>query len=94
MKRNLLVLSVLALGLSGVAQANPFPADGEADYSLQNSSSYAERSSGGSWTQSAFPADGEAVITVQARGNHLEKHAADAVKERSEPMIAFVSLDD
>jgi hypothetical protein len=94
MKRNLLVLSVLALGLSGVAQANTFPADGEADYSLANSSSYAERSSGGSWTQSAFPADGEAIVTVQARGSYLDKHAGDPVKERSEPMIAFVSLDD
>jgi hypothetical protein len=95
MKRNLLVLSVLALGLSGIAQANPFPADGEADYSLQNSSAYAERSSGGSWTQqSAFPADGEAIVTVQARSSHLDKHAGDPVKERSEPMIAFVGLDD
>ena len=35
MKRTqLLVLSVLAFGLQGVAQASPYPADGEANYSL------------------------------------------------------------
>ena len=94
MKRTQLVLSVLALGLSGLAQANPFPADAEASYSLPASSSWADKNAGSQSAQSGFPADGEALITVQARGSYLEKHAGDPVKERSEATIAFVNLDD
>ena len=95
MKRTQLVLSVLALGLSGLAQANPFPADAEASYNLPAASSYADKHAGNSWgAQSVFPADAEAMITVQARGSYNEKHAGDPVKERNEPKIAFVNLDD
>jgi hypothetical protein len=96
MKRTqLLVLSALALGLSGVAQAGTFPADAEASYNLPASSSYAERNSGGDWTSAqGFPADAEALITVQARSSYAERHAGDAVKERAQPSIAFVNLDD
>ena len=44
MKRNLLlVLSVLAFGLQGVAQAAPYPADAEASFDLPALESYAER---------------------------------------------------
>ena len=44
MKRiHLFVLSVLAFGLVGVAQASPFPADAEANYSLPAADSYADR---------------------------------------------------
>ena len=94
MKRTQLVLAVLALGLTGLAQANPFPSDAEASYSLPNSSSWAEKRAGSVSAQSGFPSDAEAMITVQARGSYLEKHAGDPVKERSEPQIAFVNLDD
>ena len=49
MKRSqLLVLSVLALGLQGVAQASPFPADAEASISLPALETYADRYSGAS----------------------------------------------
>ena len=95
MKRTQLVLSVLALGLAGIAQASPFPSDAEASYSLPAASTYADMHSGGSWgTQSAFPSDAEALITVQARSSYADKHARDSVKERNEPMIAFVNIDD
>jgi len=94
MKRNLLVLSVLALGLSGVAQANPFPADAEASYSVPASGSWADKNAGSAGAQSGFPADGEAMITVEARSSYLDKHAGDPVKPRNEPTIAFVNLDD
>ena len=94
MKRTQLVLSVLALGLTGLAQANPFPADAEASYSLPASSSWAEKHAGSSGAQSGFPSDAEAIITVQGRGSYVEKHAGDPVKERSESQIAFVNLDD
>jgi hypothetical protein len=94
MKRTQLVLSVLALGLSGLAQANPFPSDAEASYSLPAASSWADKHAGGASAQSGFPSDAEALVTVQARGSYLEKHAGDPAKERSEPMIAFVNLDD
>ena len=44
MKRmQLLAVSVLAFGLQGVAQANPFPADAEASYNLAALDSYAEQ---------------------------------------------------
>jgi hypothetical protein len=44
MKRvHLSVLSVLAFGLLGVAQASPFPADAEANYSLPPSATHADR---------------------------------------------------
>ena len=44
MKRmQLLAASVLAFGLQGVAQANPFPADAEASYHLPALDSYAEQ---------------------------------------------------
>ena len=44
MKRNLvLVLSVLAFGLQGVAQASPYPADAEASFHLPALETYAER---------------------------------------------------
>ena len=44
MKRNLLlVLSVMAFGLQGVAQASPYPADAEASFHLPALDSYAER---------------------------------------------------
>jgi hypothetical protein len=47
MKRiHLFVLSVLAFGLMGVAQASPFPADAEASYSLPASETYADRQAG------------------------------------------------
>ena len=95
MKRTQLVLSVLALGLVGIAQASPFPSDAEASYSLPASSSWSEKHAGSmSGDQNVFPSDAEASYTVQARGSYLERHAADAVKERNEPSIAFVNLDD
>jgi hypothetical protein len=83
MKRTqLLVLSVLALGLQGVAQASPFPADAEASYSLPAADSYAaQQERSGAWgvnarsEQSVFPADGEAAFTVEARGSYAERHA-------------------
>ena len=44
MKRTqLLVLSVLALGLQGVAQAGTFPADAEASYNLPAIESYSDQ---------------------------------------------------
>ena len=42
-RMQLLVLSVLALGLQSVAQGNPFPADAEASYHLPALDSYAEQ---------------------------------------------------
>jgi hypothetical protein len=94
MKRNLLVLSVLALGLSGVAQAGSFPADAEASYSLPAAATWADKHAGSPGAQSGFPADGEAMVTVEARSSHLDKHAGDPVRQRNEPSIAFVNLDD
>ena len=96
MKRTqLLVLSVLTLGLQGAAQASPFPADAEASYSLPLSGSWADKHAGGtSPSQSAFPADAEASYSVQARGSYLERHANDAVVSAAE-LIAFRgNLDD
>ena len=53
MKRiHLSVLSVLAFGLVGVAQASPFPADAEANYSLPASETYADRQAGKSESSS------------------------------------------
>jgi hypothetical protein len=101
MKRTqLLVLSVLALGLQGVAQASPFPADAEASYNLPAKSSYAEQHAGGTWTsaQSAFPADAEASYNLPARATHADIHAADPVSARAmraQDVVAFRgNLDD
>jgi hypothetical protein len=80
MKRTqLLVLSVLALGLQGVAQASPFPADAEASYNLPAISSYAEQHAGDTWTsaQSSFPADAEASYGMPGGVTHAEQHAGD-----------------
>jgi len=50
MKHNLLlVLSVLAFGLQGVAQATPFPADAEASYHLTALDTYADQLGSLSW---------------------------------------------
>jgi hypothetical protein len=43
MKRNgLFVLAVLAMGLQGVAQAQPFPSDAEASYHIAPLDTYAD----------------------------------------------------
>jgi hypothetical protein len=99
MKRTqLLVLSVLALGLQGVAQADTFPSDAEASYSLPAASSWADKHAGSlSAAQSVFPSDAEASYTVQARESYAERHAADAERAmRPQPVIAFRgdNLDD
>jgi hypothetical protein len=86
MKRTqLLVLSVLALGLQGVAQASPFPADAEASYNLPAISSYAEQHAGDTWTsaQSSFPADAEASYGMPGGVTHADRHAGDAVSPRA-----------
>jgi hypothetical protein len=91
MKRNqLLVLSVLALGLQGVAQASPYPSDAEASYNLPASGSY----SGGNWTgpQVGFPSDAEASYNVAVRETHADRHAADAVSARVAQMQASISF--
>jgi hypothetical protein len=96
MKRTqLLVLSVLALGLQGVAQAGTFPSDAEASYSLPASSSWADKhAGGGSGNQGVFPADAEATYSIQARGSYVERHVNDAVVSAAE-LIAFRgNLDD
>ena len=106
MKRTqLLVLSVLAFGLQGVAQGSPYPADGEANYSLAAADSYAaQQERSGTWgvnersTQSSFPADGEASFTVEARGSYLERHSnqPDSAREmRSQGAFpySFPSMD-
>jgi hypothetical protein len=60
MKRTqLFVLSVLALGLQGVAQASPFPADAEASYNKPALDTYAD--------QQARIADGSAPWGVSKR---------------------------
>ena len=46
MKRNLLIVALLSLGLQGVAQAN-FPADAEADYNLPPMDTYADQQARG-----------------------------------------------
>jgi hypothetical protein len=99
MKRTqLLVLSVLALGLQGIAQAGSFPADADASYNLPARGSYSEQQSGGSsaGTQSAFPADAEASYNLIARGSYAEKHASDVVSARAQASVAFnsVNIDD
>jgi hypothetical protein len=101
MKRTqLLVLSVLALGLHGVAQASPFPADADASYAKPALSSYAEQHAGDtrSTAQSAFPADAEASYNLPARSTYAARHAGDAVSPRSmqvQGAIAFRgNLDD
>jgi hypothetical protein len=97
MKRTqLLVLSVLALGLQGVAQASPFPADAEASYDKPALGSYAEQHSAGNAmsAQSAFPADAEASYNVQARESYAERHASEAVS--AQPVLALntINIDD
>jgi hypothetical protein len=101
MKRTqLLVLSVLALGLQGVAQASPFPADAEASYNLPAKSSYAEQHAGDDWTsaQSSFPADAEASYGMPGGVTHVEQHAGDALSPgsvRTQDTMAFRgNLDD
>ena len=99
MKRTqLLVLSVLALGLQGVAQAGTFPSDAEASYNLPASSSWADKHAGSmSGAQSGYPSDAEASYTVQARESYAERHAAEAARAaRAQPVIAFRgdNLDD
>ncbi|MDB5902305.1 MAG: hypothetical protein JWM26_1183 [Betaproteobacteria bacterium] len=95
MKRTqLLVLSVLALGLQGVAQASPFPADAEASYNLPAISSYAEQHAGDTWTsaQSSFPADAEASYGMPGGVTHAEQHAGDALSPgsvRTQDVMAF-----
>jgi hypothetical protein len=95
MKRTqLLVLSVLALGLQGVAQASPYPSDAEASYNLAASSSYAEQNAGAasSSAQIPFPSDAEASYTVVARSTHADRHAADAVSPRALQVQAMTSF--
>jgi hypothetical protein len=95
MKRTqFLVLSVLALGLQGVAQASPFPADAEASYNLPAISSYAEQHAGDTWTsaQSSFPADAEASYGMPGGVTHAEQHAGDALSPgsvRTHDVMAF-----
>jgi hypothetical protein len=105
MKRTqLLVLSVLALGLQGVAQASPFPSDAEASYSVAARDTYADQQArGGNWgvnersSQSAFPSDAEASYSLAALGSYAEQHANDAVHATApEMVIAFggSNIDD
>jgi hypothetical protein len=106
MKRTqLLVLSVLAFGFQGVAQASPYPADGEASYNLVAADSYAaQQERSGTWgvnersAQASFPADGEASFTVEARGSYMERHAirpdsAREMRSQSAFPYSFPSLD-
>ena len=67
MKRNqLLVLSALVLGLQGVAQASPYPADAEAVPALPGIEGVAFAISG---THSqAYPADAEASLGMPVLG--------------------------
>ena len=71
MKRTqLIVLSVLALGLQGAAHA--FPSDAEGNYNLAASSTHADRYAG---TQSIgsgspFPSDAEASYSLAASGSY------------------------
>ena len=101
MKRTqLLVLSVLALGLQGVAQASPFPADAEASYNLPALSTHADRYAGTSESsvQVPFQADAEASYNLPARDSYAERHARNGGSERaqsSQPMQgAFVAIAD
>jgi hypothetical protein len=90
MKRTqLLVLSVLALGLQGVAQASPFPSDAEASYSVGARDTYADQQArGGSWgvnersSQSEFPSDAEASYSLPALGSYAERQPARPVSAR------------
>jgi hypothetical protein len=96
MKRTqLLVLSVLALGLQGVAQAGTFPADADASYNLPAAGSYSEQSSGGNWTSaSSFPADADASNSVAVRESYAERHANEAVRTQSAMAFGAASIDD
>jgi hypothetical protein len=99
MKRTqLLVLSVLALGLQGAVQASPFPADAEASYDKAALASYAEQHAGGNWTSagSTFPADAEASYDKPALGSYAERHSNDmrAVLEMPVLEVANVNIDD
>jgi hypothetical protein len=107
MKRTqLFVVSVLALGLQGIAQATPFPADADASYNMPAADSYAERSTrldatwGVSERQVAFPADAEASHNLVARDSHAERQArsgGSGMSARAAQLpfhVAAVAIDD
>ena len=103
MKRTqLLVLSALALGLQGVAQASPYPADAEAGYTVAALDTFADQQSrSGGWgvnersAHSAFPSDAEASHSLLALRSYADQHAGDALGAMQAPtVIAFVNIDD
>lgn len=106
MKRTqLFVMSVLALGLQGIAQATPFPADAEASYNMPAADSYAERHArldttwGVSERQVAFPADAEASHNLAARDSYAERHARTGSQTSARATqlpihVAVVAIDD
>src|ERR687883_274811 len=89
MKRTqLVVLSVLTLGLAGAVQASPFPADAEASYNKPALDTYADSQAraGNAWgvnarsEQSVYPADGEAVASMP--GSYVAEQSAQPSSAR------------
>ena len=101
MKRTqLVVLSVLSLGLAGAVQASPFPADAEeANYNKPALDTYADQQAraGNTWgvnarSDSVFPADAEASYDKAALSSYAEQHAGkpnSALEMRSQNAFPF-----
>jgi hypothetical protein len=76
MKR--IIQGLVLATLISTAQASPFPADGDADYSLPARSTYADRHAGDRdiGVGSPFPAGGES-IGLPAKWTYADRHAGD-----------------
>jgi hypothetical protein len=76
MKKQLIVLSLLSLGLTGAVQASPYPADAEASFDLPALQTYADRYVGASeGIARANPADAEASFDLPALQSYVERHS-------------------
>jgi hypothetical protein len=99
-RTQLVVLSVLSLGLAGAVQASPFPADAEeANYNKPALDTYADQQAraGNTWgvnarSESVFPADAEASYDKPALSSYAEQYARkpnSALEMRSQTALPY-----
>src|SRR3712207_3975708 len=81
MKRNLLVVALVSLGVQGLAHAS-FPADAEWSQLQARGNTYAERHTGvdvqGAAQTSAFPSSAKQSYGQAPRETYADRHASDA----------------
>jgi hypothetical protein len=98
LKRNIgILIQGLALAtLISTAQASPFPADGDADYSLPARSTYADRHAGDRDMRvgSAFPADGDADYSLPARSTYADRFATDRAQHAGSASAQAAALSE